>query len=311
MRVTTSTYANDLALQLSQITARQSRLQQQAASGQRIQQASDDPVATRRVLDLQGEASRVSQYRTNIARQQELATASYQSIRALKTINDRASEIATKADNTKSRIELTTYANDITERIKAAVQEANGKVHESYMFGGTRTDVPPFKMTLDSDGHVASVTYQGNTDVAETEIAEGVTFTSQSLGANTTGSGPRGLFTDPRAGADFFGHLIALQNQLLAGDTDAIKDGTRANLIKDGENLLYHVGTNGALQSRLEASDAVANQRLEAIDGRISKEADADLADTLVRLNQTSTAYQAALQTANKLLNQSLLDFIR
>jgi flagellar hook-associated protein 3 FlgL len=311
MRVTTSTYANDLALQLSQITARQSRLQQQAASGQRIQQASDDPVATRRVLDLQAEARRVSQYRSNIARQQELATGSYQSIRAFKKINDRASEIATLADNLKSPQELSIYGREVTELIKQAVQQANTKSHGEYMFGGTKSDVPPFKMTLDSEGRVTSVVYQGNTELAEVEITEGNLLSSQNLGANTTGTGPRGLLTDPRGEADFFGHLITLQNQLLAGDSAAIQSASRAAIVKDGENLLYHIGTNGAIQSRLEATDAVASQRLEAITGRVSKEADADLADTLVKLNQTSTAYQAALQTANKLLSTSLLDYIR
>jgi len=37
---------------------------------------------------------------------------------------------------------------------------------------------------------------------------------------------------------------------------------------------------------------------------------DADLAQTLVRLNQTQTAYQAAMQSGAQLLQSSLLDYL-
>lgn len=311
MRVTHNTYANNLLQQLGQLGVRQSRLQQQAATGQRVQQASDDPVAMRRVMDLQAESRKLQQYEANISRQQETATASYHSMRALQRLAERASEIAVAADELKSPEELAIYAKQVTELIKQAVHEANAENHGSALFGGTKTDQPPFVLTLDADGHVSSVVYQGNTGTAEVEVAEGETLSTQAIGANTTGQGQRGLLADSRDGVDVFGHLIALQNQLLEGDTDTIQQTTRHAVVADGDHLIVQIGTNGALQSRLEALTSVAQQRSLAIDQRVSQEADVDLAETLVRLTQTQTAYQAALQSANRLLNQSLLDYIR
>ena len=102
-----------------------------------------------------------------------------------------------------------------------------------------------------------------------------------------------------------------LFRSLLTGNTAAIAATDRGNLAKDEENILYHIGTNGAIQSRLEVTDAISKQRTDTLETQVSGEADADLSQTLVRLNQTQTAYQAALQSAGKILGSSLLDYIR
>ncbi len=142
-------------------------------------------------------------------------------------------------------------------------------------------------------------------------MAEGVTLSPYTPGQNNSGSGPRGLITDSRSGADFFNHLIDLQNNVQAGNTNAVHGTDLPNLLTDEENFLYHMSTNGSIQARLESADTIASQRTHALEREISKQADADLAQTLVRLNETNNAYQAALQGAGKILNQSLLDYIR
>ncbi len=311
MRVTSNTFPSSLLNQLTTLTARQSQLQTQAATGQTIQSPEDDPTAMRRVLDLQAENNSVAQYQRNISRHQELASVTFDSVKALKKISDRASEIVISADGLKSKQELTVYATEVSELIKQAVQIANTKNRGDFIFGGTQTDKSPFTAALDSSGQVTKVDYQGNTTVPETEIAEGVTVSAQVPGANTSGSGTTGLITDSRTGADLFNHLISLQQHLAAGDSKTIAETDRAQLGKDEENLLFHLSSNGAIQARLEASSAKLSQRSLALNGLVSKEADADLAQTIVKLQQTQTAYQAALQSGSMLLNRSLLDYLR
>lgn len=311
MRVTSNTFPNSLVTQLTSLTVRQNTLQNQAATGQRVRLPEDDPVAMRRVLDMQAEGKTVGQYQRNIARHQELASSSFNAMKSLKSISDRAREISISADGLKSQDELNIYAKEVTELIKTAVQASNSKNRGDYIFSGTLSDQPPFVLTTDVDGNVTGVTYQGNTALAESEIATGITLTAQSIGENTSGAGPRGLITDNRSGADFFNHLISLQNNLLSGNVAAIESTDRTNLGADEDNFLYHLGTNGAIQSRLEATDSIAGQRTDTLETLISSEVDADLAQTLVRLNQTQTAYQAALQSAGKILSSSLLDYLR
>jgi flagellar hook-associated protein 3 FlgL len=311
MRVTANTFPNSLIQQLNSLNQRQNKLQNQAATGQRVQLPEDDPVAMHRVLDLQAEGKSVGQYQRNIARLQELATASFSAIKGLKTVSDRAREISISADGLKSQDELNIYAHQVTELIKQAVQTANAKNRGDSLFSGTLSDQAAFAMTTDANGNVTSVSYQGNTTLAESEITNGVTLSAQTIGENNSGTGPRGLIADNRVGADFFNHLISLQNNLLSGNVAAIEATDRANLSQDEDNFLFHLGTNGAMQSRLETTNAIAGDRTDTIELLVSKEADADLAETLLRLNQTQTAYQAALQSAGKILGSSLLDYLR
>jgi flagellar hook-associated protein 3 FlgL len=310
MRVTSNTFPSSLLDQLSQLSVKQNRIQNQAATGQRVQLPEDDPVAMRRILDMKSESKTLGQYQRNIARHQELATASFSAMTALKKISDRAGEIATLADGTKSPEELTVYSKEVTELIKQAVQITNVKNRGDYIFGGTITTTPPFALATAADGSVSSVAYQGNTSQAESEISEGVTMTTQILGANTTGSGPRGLITDSATGADFFNHLISLQDNLKTANTAAVASTDRSRLATDESNILYQIGGSAALQARLESVDSGASLRGTSIGKLISKEADADLPQTVVKLQQIQYSYQAALQAGANILNRSLLDYL-
>jgi flagellar hook-associated protein 3 FlgL len=136
-------------------------------------------------------------------------------------------------------------------------------------------------------------------------------LTVQVPGSNTATIGSRGLIVDATSGAHFFQHLIALRDSLNAGNTALVVQTDRANLAKDEENFLFHLGTNGAIQSRLETAASVADTRGNSIEILISNEADSDLAQTLVRLNEAQNAYKAALQSGASILSSSLMDYLR
>ncbi len=311
MRVTANSFSNDLVSQLATLSAQQNRLQNQAATGQRITLPEDDPAAMGKVLNWQAEADSVGQFQKNIASAQQVSQASFSAMQSLKKISDRAGEIATLADGLKSPDELKAYGAEVTQLIRQAAQLANTTNNGTYLFGGTRSDQAPFTLTDNADGTVGSVTYSGNTSLPQTEVAEGITLTAQIVGANTTGSGPRGLFTDSRAGADLFNHLISLQNHLMSGDAAAVAATDRPQLAKDEDNLIYQIAANGAVQTRLDTSTTLATNRADALQKSISGARDADLSQTLVQLSQTQTAYQAALQTGARILSTSLLDYLK
>lgn len=311
MRVTWNNLNEPLVSRLNQIAQKQSELQLQAAGGQRITNASDDPGRTHRVLDLTAEARQVAQFQRNIESQKDLATATQSALQALKTISDRAGEIATLADGTRSRDELSAYATEVQQLIEQALQVANRQHGDVRLFGGTRTADPPFVAARDPDGRVTAVAYQGNENTQEVEVAEGVTLAVLTPGANAGGTGLNGVFSDARTGADFFEHLIALEGHLRSGDVAAITSTDRPGLQRDEDNLILHLARTSSLQKRLEVSATQAEDRALALESETSREADADLATVLTELSATQTAYQAALFTSASLLDQSLLDYLR
>jgi len=310
MRVTGNTFSTNFLDQVNRLTVRQQQLQNQAATGQRITAPEDDPAAMQRVLGLKTEQQNLTQYSNTIAALQDRAMSSFNAIKGVKTVSDRAGEIATLADGTRSPEELKTYASEVGELIKQAVQVMNSQHGDQYLFGGTASSQPPFTLTTDADGNVTGVTYQGNTSVVENEIGSGSAISIDAPGENTSGTGARGIITDSRSGADFFNHLISLRDHLLAGDTSAIASTDRPALSNDEENLIYHISNNGVAQSRLEAANTAGKARKDSLEQAISREADADLTETLVSLSQTQTAYQAALQSGASLMKLSLMNYL-
>jgi flagellar hook-associated protein 3 FlgL len=241
----------------------------------------------------------------------EFADATHGLMRNLQKVLDRAQEISTMVDDLDSAADLQSYATEIDQLLKHAVQVSNAQHRGEHLLGGTRTDAKPFSEVTDATGRVTAVRFDGNTNISESEIGEGNLVSSRVPGANTAGSGVRGLLADTRAGADFFGHLIALRDQLQAGDVAGIHSTTRDQLKVDEENLLFHVADNGALQARLDASLSTAKDEKLSLETEISNRTDADLPETIVRLNQEQTTYQAALQSAGALLDLGLLPFLR
>lgn len=311
MRVTTNSFSIGFMDQLQSLAARQQRLQRQASTGMRVENPGQDPNAVGRALELVAKGETLTQYKNNIAALSEKGTAAYQPMSALKKISDRAGEIATLADGTKSSEELKLYATEIDQLLQQAVQSANTQHRGAYLFGGTATTRPPFVFVKDPNGAITGVTYQGNQNSAPVPISDEVQIAVTGPGVNATGTGPRGLISDSRTGADFFKHLISLRDNLLAGNTNQIAATDRPALAQDEENLLANIAEHGALAARLQSSSAALTQDSLQANQMLAKATGADLAETLVRLTQVQTAYQAALQSGAKVLTTSLMDFLR
>lgn len=310
-RITTNMFPDALIAQLGRLSWRQMQLQQQAASGLRVQNPSDDPAAMRRILQLHGEARAVAQYQENVARLKERATTGYDALRGLQRIMARAGEIATLAGGGRSPQELAVLGAEVSQLIRQAVQVLNTQHQGDFLFGGTRTDQPPFVLTEAGDGTVASVTYQGNINVPRFEIAEQVTVEILPVGANTSGSGPAGVAADSRTGADLFASLIALQDELRAGNVAAIQATVFPALQRAEQNVIGQVASVSALTAHMDTAAQLAATREASLEKLISAQADADLAEVITRLNQAQTAYQAALLSGTRLLNLSVLDYLR
>lgn len=311
MRVTSNTFPTSLSEQLSRLNLRQTRLNEQAATGQRIRNPEDDPSAMHRVMDMQRDMKVAGQYERNVSQLLEQNTSSYGVIKSLKSLISRAQELSTQAGGLRSQDELNIYAEEVNQLIKTGVQAVNTKFRGDFLFSGTKTDQPPFVESTNSNGDTTAVTYQGNTENANAEIADGMTLSVGIPGANTSGAGQRGLVTDTRSGADLFNHLIALRDALRAGNTTVISNTINGDLAKDEDNLLIHVGVNGALQGQLQTAQTLAKNDNLSLQASISGESDVDLSQTILQLTQTQTAYQAALKSGGQILGQSLLDYLK
>ncbi|MGD0060215.1 MAG: hypothetical protein ABSD58_12435 [Verrucomicrobiia bacterium] len=313
MRITGNTITNSLLYEMNQIEQNQAQLENEATTGLAVQNPSDDPSAMASILNLEAESSSITQYQSNITQLQQQASTASSAMESLQTVAQSASEIATEADGTASQQDLNNYATQVTQLIQEAAQAINTQSGGNYVFGGTANSQPPYVVTLNSSGQVTSVDYQGNTTVPSVEIADGVTLSVLPVGANTTGTGADGVITDSRTGADFFNHLISLQNDLLSGNTSAINSTDLTNLQKDSDNITQQIATNGAVQQRMTAESTIEQSRSASLSQLTSTQADADTATVMEQLSQTQTAFQAAAQATAGFndLTLSILNYLQ
>ena len=312
MRVSSSTFPDNFLYQTNLLQNQQNQLQQEATTGLKLSLPEDNPSAMAQVLNLQADSSANQQYQSNITDLTNQATTVSSALTSLQAIVSKAGEITTSADGITTPIALNSYATQVGELIQQALQLGNSKDSQgNYIFGGTNTGTPPFTATTDSSGNVTGVTYNGNTSVNQAEIGPNITVTAGVPGANTTGTGAAGLFTDSRSGADLFNHLISLQQDLNSGNTTAISTTDAPDITKDENNVIGQVSANGVLQARLQATTTTETQQYNDLTTQISGKTDANLATTLTSLQQTQTAFQAALQTSVMVQNLTILDFIQ
>ncbi len=310
MRIAGTSYTESMTNQINLLSARQFQLQNQATTGQRVQAPEDDPAAMATALGLQAQNSDVTQYAQNITTVQNRAALVGNALSQVQSALNNASDIATQSDGVND--DLQANATAVTSDIQQALAALNSKDGDQYLFGGTASGQPPFVATKDANGNFTGITYQGNTSISDNEIGENSTISVDIPGANTSGSGARGLVTDSRYGADLFNHMISLQNNLLSGNTAAITSTDLPNLSKDSDNVLYQVSANGAAQTRLQVAASAAGTQQSALNTSLTNVAGADLATTLTQLTQTQNAYQIALQSSSTILQlqTSLLAYL-
>jgi flagellar hook-associated protein 3 FlgL len=313
MRVATNAYTNAMLDQFSTLTGRQNNLQNEVSTGLSVQAPSDDPAAMENTLNDLAASSAQQQYSANISTLQSRATSISSVLSSIQTITSSASEVATSAGSgTNSQSKLNDYADQINQLINQVVAAANTKdsATGNYLFAGTDSAAQPFAATTDASGNVTAVTYNGNSNVNQSEIGANLKITVDVPGVNTGSSGARGLITDSQSGADLINHLITLRDDLTAGDTASISGTDIANLQNDENNIAYQVANNGVRSQQLTTAATLATSNSTTLSSMISNASSADLATAMVQLTQSQTAYQAALESGSKIMNLSLLNYL-
>ena len=298
MRVTNNTLSEGIIRQIQQLGSSQARLQTQVATGQRIFQPEDDPSAVGRVLNLESEQREIAQYVRNADRALEISQASFSGLQQIKKVTDRATEIGTLGTGAISDASARAYASELDQLIEQTLQLSNTTFRNDYLFAGTAVDTPPFVATRGADGKVTSVAYTGNSDRAAIQLSETAAITPGTTGATNSGLGA------------LLNQLVALRDALTANNPTGVTTA-QTGLLASEDLIVSALAEHGGVEMRIAANRAQLYDRTDNLESLVSAEADIDLPTTIVRLNQSQTAYQAALQSAANIMQISLLDYVR
>ncbi len=191
MSGTLSNIQNSASSALNRHMEAMAKLQEQAATGSRINRASDDPSSAYRVLGLESETRRLANYMDNL--EEIISTLQFSStvisgsggadggglMPSLANVKALITQVTGGIYSDSARKNTANAVNDILEQVVAL---ANTKHRDQYLFGGNDTDSPPYAVQRDADGKIISVTYQGSLQNRQTEVAPGVDSSSYHVG---------------------------------------------------------------------------------------------------------------------------------
>ena len=295
MRITNKMISNNIGRNLHRGLDRVSQLHQQLSTGKRISLPHEDPVSIRKALGLNSNLTEIQQYTRNVDQGLAWLTATETSISQVVDSLHKVQELATKAANgTQTPDELEKIKSEVDQIYQHIYNLSQTQYDGKYVFSGTETLTAPYTMNPATD---AADPYQGDTGKVEYEISKGVKMPVNVIGKD--------LFDS------VFSAIDNLRGNLANGDQQGIRGTDIGKLQGALEGTLNIQAKVGAMSNRLD----LAKQRLGAdkinITKLVSETEDVDIAETLMNLGMQESVYRAALGSAARVIQPSLLDFLR
>jgi flagellar hook-associated protein 3 FlgL len=288
MRITEAMMLNTALENQATAASTMAQLTQEASSGLRVAQPSDDPVAW---ADIQQQDSTMAvlQARSTATTRAggDLNLAESTLSEATDLLTQAQSIAVTGANGTETAASRADAATQVASLTQQLVALANTRGSSGYLFGGTASNAPPF----DSSG-----AFHGNDQTTSVEIADGVTATSNASGADA--------FT-AAGGTDVFAALQGLATALSSNNPAAIQASIATIGTATTQLTTARVNTGLSASVLTSASTAIASA-VTQIQVSVASEADADAPSTLSNLQAAQTSFQAAIDVNKSVLSESL-----
>ena len=318
-RTTSGSLSNQAIYYLSQNMSSLSDLQQKMSSQQNINKPSDDPVGLTRLLDLSTTMRADDRFAGNIADATTEANTSDTVLNNMTNLVQRAQELTTQAANfTNNQDGRNAIALEMDQIINQMVQLGNTDISGKYIFGGFKTDTPPFTRTGDD------VTYSGTPPTESwqrnVEISKGVQIPVNVNGDDLLGqsqvatAGPPLPVTFGGSSHGLFQTLVNLKQDLQSGGDPNQLTEIRARLdeLTTGLNtVLSQQSVVGSVANRLSLTQGRLDERKSILTQQYASIQDINMPKTVADLNQQQNSFQASLSVTGRLLSTSLLDYIK
>lgn len=300
MRITNNMIARGMLSNVHAHLRRMETLHHQLSSGKRLRVASDDPAATARSMRLHTHLNHTAQHRANVSAAISWLEGTDAALGEVTDALQRAYELgvygATGSHPQEAREAI---ADEIDEILHHMVDLANTTHGGLHLFSGNKTLTKPY----DVDSSIPIGTggndpvYLGDRGERRYETGTGVTVSVNIPGED--------VFDD------IFEALIELRDELRAGNIDDISGTTLGNIQDALDSLLSGRADVGARANRLGlAADRLHQLELNIEELLLDTEG-VDIARALTDLKVTENVYRSALASGARIIQPTLLDFLR
>lgn len=296
MRVTNNMLISNMMRNLNSSLKRMQRVHNQMSSGKRFSMPSEDPVGVARSLKLRADINENRQFKKNAEDALSWLETTETALMQIKEVLQRARELAVQgANGVLSPEDCQKIAEEVVQLRDQLVSLGNSTYAGKHIFAGYKTNQAP--VGLNPDG---SLNYAG--DLGQIMYQVGV---SDILQGNMTA---REIF-EP-GGKDLFADMQDFIDALNIGNSGTV-GGIIGDIDVHMENILAKVAETGAKVNRMKL---VVN-RLEDdylnFNKLLSQNEDADMAEVITRLKSEENVYMAALAGGARIIQPTLVDFLR
>lgn len=316
-RVTQSMLSSNMLRNLNTSFAKMSKYQDMINSGMKISRASDDPVVAVKGMQYRVQLDKVDQYQRNINEAESWLDTTDTALDQVGNTLNRVKELIVQAANDTNTPDEREKIQKEIDQIRFQVRDvANTQLGGKFIFSGTKTQTPTFDVNGQINpalinGAVPPTTpptlNDGANGKVEVEVFDGIMLPVNTLGApelfwriddflekvSTALGDPA---TTGEQTGDFLGGIATGVDPTLADMQARVLD-VRADV--------------GARMNRVELmKNRLEIQELNTMKQKSLNE-DTDYAKTFTLMTTQESIHQAALSVGSKIIQQTLVDFMR
>lgn len=267
-------------------------LTEKISSSKQLNKPSDNPADVRSAVGLNDTLAQLNQFGRNIDNATSTLSAMDTTLSSAGNLIQRANELAIQgANSTLSANDLKNIAAEVAQLTEAMAQAANAKVGDNYIFSGFRTNTEPYQVT--GPGQVGA--YQGDHGVLVARV------------------GPASTMQISLAGDAVFEPAITALTQLQAdlNSGQPVQQTTIQKISDALQSLTSAQATVGARENRLTDAKTTQQDLVTSNQALLSQLEDVNMPSAITALTQAQTTYQASLAVTAKVMQTSLIDYLR
>ncbi|BCJ87865.1 flagellar hook-associated protein FlgL [Effusibacillus dendaii] len=271
--------------------------QRMLETGKKLNKPEDDPVGVGFAMRYEEGLSRIQQYQRNLSSLKSDLETYDTYISKVNDLLQRVRQLAVQgASDTVPQDARQAMAKEVDQIYKEMVDLGNSQFNGKYMFNGQKTDQIPYSNlanaeTQNSDTNRTMITISDNTY----------------LPGNITG---QAVFGTAGASDNAFMLLKNLSNALNTNNTTAI---SQAIGFVDIRMSAVHAAWSevGVLMNRVDLVDNRLRDQQLNVTKVLSDTMDTDIPKTITDLKMAETVQRASLSVGSRILQPSLVDFLR
>jgi len=291
MRITQGMLVGNFLNNLNTNYRNMNRIQEQLSTGKTINRPSDDPVGVVTSLRLYTGLTETEKYLSNVEDAKGWLNTTDTALGQASDVLDRVREITIAgATDSLSQTARDALAAEVSQ-LREQLEQIGNSAHDGrYVFGGFRTTEPPF----------AAGAYAGDPGSMNYEIGVNITMpinlTGDDVLINTV---------------DTFALLTDIGNEITGGNTASLSGTRLGELDQAIDNILSLRSGVGAKTNRLELTQTRLEDAALNFSTLLSENEDINTAEMITQLKMQENTYNTALAAGARIIQPSLLDFLR